>query len=472
MEGGEDVQTPNQPPTLHYQHSTTGVLLLTALGDSPKILPETLQEDFEQVFDYVEEHLTIDYFPEPGEALARYNWRRANTDPTPTAIRLASVYFPALAEFVAPCFNRIANEAYLGLITERRFRNVIKPDAKELGRFRAITASVVIAIVSCFAPKTFKNVRHATMMDLYDCHWLSDKCKTLDQVKNPSLAQVVHLLAELHVAPEHGTELGMSTILSDNIRKSNIIAWRRSIYSIVPSFLFNMELYPESVQFVCSDQFWANVKTREDGSILSSMWPGYQRYEMDIEQPSGNANSSDLERQGEPTSARPTFGPAELSAPDRLLYLSIGTPMHTTGSTLCFIAWIDGSVAGTVGIHDIFYLLAVSNVEPEVCKGHDQPVRFINIKTSLWAQDYWEKPQSRQHPIFMPVCGDKCWAIFAAGQVVHMDGRIVSRCPTCAVENYRSSMPESAQNPGQDLRGFFVGLLKPDTVEDCQHAHL
>ena len=282
MEGGEDVQTPNQPPTLHYQHSTTGVLLLTALGDSPKILPETLQEDFEQVFDYVEEHLTIDYFPEPGEALARYNWRRANTDPTPTAIRLASVYFLALAEFVAPCFNRIANEAYLGLITERRFRNVIKPDAKELGRFRAITASVVIAIVSRFAPKTFKNVLHATMMDLYDCHWVSDKCKTLDQVKNPSLAQVVHLLAELHVSPEHGTELGMSTILSDNIRKSNIIAWRRSIYSIVPSSLFDMELYPESVQFVCSDQFWANVKTREDGSILYSMGPGYQRYEMDV----------------------------------------------------------------------------------------------------------------------------------------------------------------------------------------------
>ena len=146
--------------------------------------------------------------------------------------------------------------------------------------------------------------------------------------------------------------------------------------------------------------------------------------------------------------------------------------MHTTGSTLCFIAWIDGSVAGTVGIQDIFYLLAVSNVEPEVCKGHDQPVRFINIKTSLWAQDYWEKPQSRQHPNFMPVCGDDCWAFFAAGQVVYMDGRIVFRCPTCAVENYKSSIPESAQNPGQNLRGCFVGLLKSDTVENCQHAHL
>lgn len=321
MEGGEDSQTPNQPPTLHYQHSTTGVLLLTALGDAPRILPETLQEDFEQVFDYVEKHLTIDYFPEPGEALARYNWRRANTNSTPTTIRLASVYFPALAEFVAPCVNRITNEAYPGLITARRFRGVIKLDTKELGRFRTITASVVIAIVSRFAPKTFRNVRHATMMDLYDSVWLSTICKTLDQVENPSLAQVVYLLAELHVAPEHGPELGMSTILSNDIRRSYTIAWRRSIYSVVPSFLFIMELSPESIQFVCSDHFWANVKTWEDGSILSSLGPGCQRYDIDLKQPSGTANSSDLERQGEPTSARSTFGPAELSAPDRLLYL-------------------------------------------------------------------------------------------------------------------------------------------------------
>lgn len=168
MEGGEDSQTPNQPPRLHYQHSTTGVLLLTALGDAPKIPPETLQEDFEQVLDYVENHLSIDYFPQPGEALARYNWRVAEPDPTPSAIRLASVYFPACAELVAPCFKRIANETYINLITERRFRGMMSPDKKELGRFRAITASVVIAVVSRFAPNTFKKVRHATDIDLHD----------------------------------------------------------------------------------------------------------------------------------------------------------------------------------------------------------------------------------------------------------------------------------------------------------------
>ena len=62
---------PNLPPTLHYQHNRTGVLIWKALGSALKISPETLQEDFEQVFDYVENRLTIAYFPEPGAALAR-----------------------------------------------------------------------------------------------------------------------------------------------------------------------------------------------------------------------------------------------------------------------------------------------------------------------------------------------------------------------------------------------------------------
>lgn len=364
------------------------------------------------------------------------------------------MYFPASTEFVAPCFNRIANETYLSLVTERRFRGVISPDKKELGRFRAITASIVIAIVSRFASKTFKDVRHATNMDLYNDLWLSEMCKTIDQVKNPSLSQVVYLLAELHVAPDHDTDLQM--IQANETRHTDKIAWRRGIYSIFPSYLFNMELSPANVQFICSDQSWANVKTRGDGSIRSTMGPGVQRYDIDIGQPSGTANLSDLEIQGDLVPAPSTFGPPELSAPDCPLYLSLGTPMHKIESSLCFVAWIDGAVAGTVGIRDVFYLLAVSNVEPEVCPGHDRSMRFINIKASMWAQNYWEKPQSRQHPIFMPGRGDKCWAIFAAGQSVYVDGRIVFKCPTCAVENYADSIDSPSQRPP----GFFVGLLQ------------
>ena len=249
MEGGEDVQNPNQLPILHYQHSTTGALLLTSLGDAPQISPESLQEDFDQVFDYVENHLTIGYFPDDGSTYARYNWKTVNNESTPTAIRLASVYFPAVAGFVAPCFNRIANETYLSLITERRFQGIIKPDNKVLGRFRAITASIVIAIISRFAPKTFKNVRHATNMSLYDKYWLSEMCKTIDQVKNPSLSQVVCLLAELHVAPDT-TDSELTTFWSSENRTGNKIAWRRSIYSVVPSFLLDMELSTADFKFL------------------------------------------------------------------------------------------------------------------------------------------------------------------------------------------------------------------------------
>ncbi|MCJ1360728.1 MAG: hypothetical protein MMC33_010737 [Icmadophila ericetorum] len=364
MEGGEDEQNPNQLPILHYQHSTTGALLLTALGDAPQLSPESLQEDFDQVFDYVGNHLTIGYFPEDGRTFARYNWKTVNTNSTPFATRLASVYFPALAEFVAPCFNRIANETYLSLI---RFRDVIKPDKKELGRFRAITASIIIAIISRFAPKTFKNVRHATNMNLYDNEWLSDMCKALDQVKNPSLSQVVCLLAELHVAPDDSTGSGMTTIWSSGNRNSSTIAWRRSIYSFAPSFLFHMELSPANAQFVCSDQFLANVKTRENGSILSTMGPGVQRYDIDIDQPFGSTDLLDLERQGDPMSAPLTLGPPEPSAPDCFLYLTLGTPKHTISSCWNYsfsgcettICWANGPCFGKlfqhVGMRSSYY---------------------------------------------------------------------------------------------------------------------
>ncbi|KAI4108350.1 MAG: hypothetical protein LQ339_002251 [Xanthoria mediterranea] len=90
-------------PLLHYQHKTTGAMLLTALGHVSDILPETLQEDFEQVFEYIEEVLTVEYTCRNGMIYVEYRWREIDKKATPMALRLASVYFSHLAEQVAPC---------------------------------------------------------------------------------------------------------------------------------------------------------------------------------------------------------------------------------------------------------------------------------------------------------------------------------------------------------------------------------
>ena len=464
MPDPEDVQTLTSQPKLHYQFSTIGALLLSAMGTVVDIAPETLQEDFQHIFAYIQEHLEITYFAEDGSIYATYKWRKSTWSATPTATRLASLYFPESAEVVAPCFDRIASETYLNLVRKRQVNQELRQDSKELGRLRATNASVVISIISRFAPDTFASTRHATDLDLFDQGWLSEMCEFLDRVKNPSLPEVVYMLAGIHVGPLERTAeklgLGFEKLSSRGYKGSKTVAWRDGIYSVVPSFLLQQDLRADNIRFVCLDQFWANVRTRDDGSITSSYGPGMQRYEVNISESPISTDISALERQENKNSKDYHLGSSEASAPDRQLYLCLGTPMHIDNSSeVCYVAWINGSVAGTVGIADVFFVLVASNVEPELCPGHDADPLFINIRTSTWVQNYWDKPQSKQHPILVSARGDTGWAIFAAGQIANQDGRIVFRCPTCALQNYNRARALENDSDGPHAQGCFIALM-------------
>ncbi|KAL8995033.1 MAG: hypothetical protein Q9169_005159 [Polycauliona sp. 2 TL-2023] len=441
----EHQQIPDTQMVLHYQYSTVGAMLLTALGNAPKIRPEVLQVDFEKIFEYVEDHLMIEYILEEGQLHATFHWTRDKKEPTALAVRLAAFYFADSAELVAPCFARIANEKHLDSIKEGSKRKM-KPKRQELGRFRAITAAVAISIISRFAPETFKTAHHATALDLSLPDWLSSVCTILDQEKSLPISMVVTLLASVHAA--HDLD-GIDALA----RTNNIIAWRNGIYSVVPSLLLDMEISKSCFHFVCLDVFWANVKVREDGSIRSSFTPSVVSYPVDNDEYSGNStNRTSLERLNDPH-----LGPANVSAPDCPLYLSLGTPVHTGEPDLCFVAWINGSVAGTVGIYDVLKALHLSLVEPEACPGHEKPVEVVNIKTSVWAQDMYSRPTSKYHPLFVPASGDKCWAIFAAGQRLNEGCRVVFRCPACAIENYVSTLP--GRSSQEEEHGCFIGFL-------------
>lgn len=56
-------QLPNTPPILHYQFKTSGSMLLGALGNAPDWHPAVLQEYFEWVSEYIEEHLSVTSVP-------------------------------------------------------------------------------------------------------------------------------------------------------------------------------------------------------------------------------------------------------------------------------------------------------------------------------------------------------------------------------------------------------------------------
>lgn len=364
---------------------------------------------------------------------------------------LASIHFSECAEFVAPCYDRIANEQYLNRVRGKS-KNLMKPKAsyKELARFRAITASIVISIVSRFAPTSFKLVHHAIELDLSQTDWLSMMCNFIDRAEGSSssissikLCEAVLALAIVHAGYVHGgVHLGIQDF------NNYIIAWRNGIYGVVPALLLNMSVLKEELPLVCIDYFWANVKVREDGSIRAAIAPGVEQHELDIEPT--DSNLSTLQRLD-----KPQVGDPERSAPDLPLYLSLGTPLHHGEPDLCFTAWLHGSIAGTVGILDVLEALLISRVEPSQCPGHDKASQVVNIKTSIWSADVYSKPVTKDYPIFLPVSEDHCWALFLAGQTYER-GRIVYRCVGCAAENFQVL---HELDSGSDLAAVFIGFL-------------
>lgn len=432
---------------LHYQHRTTGAMLLTALGHVSYIPPETLQDDFERVFDHIGSILKVEYTCKDDAIIAKYRWRDSGAKPTSTATRLASIYFSHIAEHVAPCFDRIAKEDYLKCVMGRSSK-VMQPDAKKLGRFRAITASVAISIISRFASETFETVHHATRLNLSLPGPLTLLCRVLDQDDFFPMATVVALLASVHAGIHTPEEMPAAS--------TEIIAWRQGIYSVVPSLLLDMKVSRESPQPVCFDRFWANVNTEYNGSIKSSNTEEIQRYEVTLDEPFNIPDLSSAERL-----AKPYLGLPDLSAPDSPLYLSLGAPLHYGDPHLCFIGWFQGSVAGAVGITDALKAVLMSRVEPDICPGHEGgPKQVLNVKTSVWAREPLPKPIHRQHSVFIPVGGDHCWTIFLAAQTVNQGGRIVFRCPTCADEKFESQ-GSNGSRATHDSRPFcFVGFCE------------
>ncbi|KAL8949163.1 MAG: hypothetical protein Q9222_004712 [Ikaeria aurantiellina] len=436
-------QIPNTTLTLHYEYKTVGSMLTSAMRCRIDILVETLQEDFESVYEYVEKNLQVDFVQrtEMSRPSAEFSWKEHSVKASPTALRLATIHFPICAELVAPCYARIANEHYLSTVRPKA-RGHVKTGRPELARFRAITASIVVSIASRLAPFSFKTVSHATVMELDDEGWVSNICTILDNEMSTGtrlhMGIAIVILATVHAAHQ-----------PDDLEKANseIVGWRNGIYGIVPDLLLAMAINTPKMHLECIDYFWANVKVREDGSIRSSSTPDIQTYEF-------NSESDSLAMQ-KPND--PGLGQAIRLPPDIPLHLSLGTPLYLGEPNLCFVGRVGGSVTGTVGIIEVLWALLRSNVEPETCPGHSSPTEVWSAKTSAWARQLYTKPISWVHPTFVPVDGDHCWAIFLAGQTaMQYNGRLVYRCVDCAVENFA---PAYGLTSGKERPGVYIGLF-------------
>ncbi|KAI4143080.1 MAG: hypothetical protein L6R39_004712 [Caloplaca ligustica] len=436
-------QLPNTTLIIPYQYKTVGSMLMSALRCRLDILVETLQEDFEHVYEYVETNIGVDFVQRKGMSrpAAEFSWEGRSAKACPIAKRLAAIHFPICAELVAPCYARIANEHYLDR-TRPNVRCGVIPGRPELARFRAITAAVAISIASRLAPASFKNVAHATVMELDHEHWVSKICTVLDNHMDTGSGLPLHM-AVLILAAVHAAHAPIDTEKTND----RITGWRNGVYGIVPDILLHMTIGSPRMHLVCIDYFWANVQVRKDGSIRSAQTPDLQ---------TGDSQDPVFDTRALQHPNEPGLGPAVPCSPDIPLHLSLGTPLSKERD-LCLIGTIGGCVAGTVGILDILCALLQSDVEPKTCPGHSDPTRVWHVTTSAWARELYTKPISWLHPTFVPVEDDHCWAIFLAGQTAtQYRGRLVYRCVDCAVEN---SVTASGPNPGNKRSGVFVGLF-------------
>ena len=272
------------------------------------------------------------------------------------------------------------------------------------------------------------------------------------------------MLAEIHVESLYKTTRHLSEnflkISTREYRKINIVVWRNDMYSVFLFFLLKQNLRLDNIRFVCFDQFWANVRIRENDFIIFSLEPKMQRYEVNINESLIDTDISALERQKNKNFKDYHLSSFEASTSERQLYLCLDTSMHLENSfELCYVVWVNDFVTDIVSITDVFFLLVVSNVEPKLCSSHNVDSSFINIKTSTWVQNYWDKSQSKQHSILVFARDDTDWAIFVADQITLKDDRIVFRCSTCVFQNYNRARALEYDNDDSHAQRCFVALM-------------
>ena len=113
-----------------------------------------------------------------------------------------------MAEFVAPCYMRIASATNVKIISQNiKSRGGIDSFPEQLTRFRAVTAMIIISIAGRLAPETFAAVRHATVLDLSLDTWIARLSKIINDAfsSSLSLSAAVRILAAVHTGHSPGS---------------------------------------------------------------------------------------------------------------------------------------------------------------------------------------------------------------------------------------------------------------------------
>jgi hypothetical protein len=425
----DDEQIPGYPFLHHYSFRTVGAMLTNSAYDQSGISIESFQNIFEDIYQGIDERLTVKWsavpFAESTESVApirvTLTWKPGKSQLLNRSIatRIASMNFPTLAEKIAFCYEGVVdNEHALQEILSFKKHKPLKTSSNSIMLFRAATASIIIAMAAKLSGDTFKDCQHLTRLRLTTDDWIKPMCNCLDGSANYlSLKQAVILLAAVHTGAEP---------IAFQSQDSRIIGWRDGIYAVLPSLLIEMRPATEAVGLRCIDSFWGNCLAYEDGSIKAGNGSGIIE-DTSILEEAEQIMSSDVQSLRGPHLGPPIPGP-----PDVPLYLTIERPLHYNSRDLSLRGRIAGNPVGTVGVIQILQVL-LHSLEQSPCTGRHLATNVVfNIKPSVWTKRDNYKPVGGKFNSFIPVKEDSSWALFLAGQTESYNGRIVFGCPQCA----------------------------------------
>ncbi|CAN9363464.1 unnamed protein product [Alternaria alternata] len=466
----------------HYHWQTIGAMLWNSIaGEISETFHEIFQQDFDNTYMLMKKSLVCIHWAQvqfQSEDIQAFTvWKDvASRPPSRIALRLASTLFPESADRIAPFYEEIANEKYLNIpklyaqTKNNRFESNKSPASRELQRFKALTASICISILSQAAGEGFASLKHSTLLDLTQWTHLTALCTQVDAFIQGGcpMSRVITAIAMIHCAADIGQIFTgtdrpfLPTVDPEAASMSTVIGWRNGKYTVLPALLHSMErpLERAVLGLRCTDSFIANLPTQQDGTIrCPNGLSGVIMFDPD---PSITAINHSLDSDPEKaqtameTDKDVFFGRPSPANADEPLYISLERPSYAFGEpcvSLC--GRVGGDSLGHVSIQDVLTTLAQSWSDsrgndykfctpgtPHEDRGTDHvdlvPAHQVfNMAASRYCRKLERAPRDNangeaKHNIYVQVNNDTPWAIFLAGQSP-LHNRLTFHCIQCAV---------------------------------------
>lgn len=430
----------------HYRNETVGSMLFLALGAPDELSPEKIQDDFYRINSKIRKKLSFTWVVERHDqdghgptlsALPQWTKKASGKKTTGSrvSVALACRFFDSkTADNVAECFDGFASDDINQKI--RRFEEANDDEAVEpecVQRWKIIVVCIILSIAEILGGDDYSSLAHATQLDLYRAHdyegntalqLLSGLLRDFE--KGLHFGAVLRLLATCHV----GTPL-TNIDPSHNVWSTRTIGYQGNGYTVLPNLLFNMSVDRSSIGFRCTNLVFDNLPSHDINgyveTVSSDDWSSYATGEENKGKQAVIARHSSL------------VSEPQWEAPDVPLYLGLErgrldyAPMQ---KEVAFAGRIHGELIGVSGIYDMIVTLVNSFNKTRTCTGHHEPAKALVIKASTWMGKRRQRPMdgTNQYHTYIPVRGSQPWALFLAGQIMNIDGRLCFDCYDCTLE--------------------------------------